>query len=111
MKVNMEVDGACGMGSRTQLIFWLVEDPKASGRGHYAFRAKRRTAVVAFYKAALAAGGKDHGKPGLRPNYGKNYYAAFVKDKEGNNIEVVCYAAPARRAKPAKPPTARRKPR
>jgi predicted lactoylglutathione lyase len=51
-----------------------------------------RDEVDAFHAAAVAAGGKDNGKPGPRPNYGPHYYAAFVKDREGNNIEVVCYA-------------------
>ena len=54
--------------------------------------------MEAFYVAALGAGGKDNGKPGLRPVYGPSYYAAFVKDAEGNNIEAVCYARPRRRA-------------
>jgi hypothetical protein len=53
--------------------------------------------VDAFHAAATKAGGKDHGKPGPRPEYGPHYYAAFVKDPEGNNIEVVCYARPSRR--------------
>jgi catechol 2,3-dioxygenase-like lactoylglutathione lyase family enzyme len=92
MKINMDVGTAFGMGSRTQKIFWLGRDGKASGSGHYAFRVDHRAEVDAFYEAAMAAGGKDNGKPGPRPNYGPNYYAAFVKDREGNNIEVVCYA-------------------
>jgi catechol 2,3-dioxygenase-like lactoylglutathione lyase family enzyme len=102
MKINMDVGTAFGMGSRTQKIFWLGRDPKASGSGHYAFRVDHRREVDAFYDAAMASGGKDNGKPGPRPHYGPNYYAAFVKDPEGNNIEVVCYArgaAPSRRKK------------
>jgi catechol 2,3-dioxygenase-like lactoylglutathione lyase family enzyme len=100
MKINMDVGSAFGMGSRTQKIFWLGRDPKASGGGHYAFRVDHRAEVDAFHAAAVAAGGKDNGKPGPRPSYGPNYYAAFVKDREGNNIEVVCYAraAPPRRS-------------
>ncbi len=46
----------------------------------------------AFYKAAIAAGGKDHGAPGLRPHYHPNYYAAFVLDADGHNIEAVCHS-------------------
>jgi catechol 2,3-dioxygenase-like lactoylglutathione lyase family enzyme len=92
MKVNMDVGGAFGMGSRTQKIFWLARDRKAGGGGHYAFRVDHPEEVDAFHAAALAAGGKDNGKPGPRPDYGPHYYAAFVKDREGNNIEVVCYA-------------------
>jgi catechol 2,3-dioxygenase-like lactoylglutathione lyase family enzyme len=96
MKVNMDVGDAFGMGSRTQNIFWLGHDRKASGGGHYAFRVDHPEEVDAFHAAALAAGGKDNGKPGPRPDYGAHYYAAFVKDREGNNIEVVCYARSAR---------------
>ena len=92
MKINMDVGDAFGMGSRTQKIFWLGRDRRASGGAHYAFRVDHRAEVDAFHAAALAAGGKDHGKPGPRPDYGPHYYAAFVKDREGNNIEVVCYA-------------------
>lgn len=53
-----------------------------------------RAAVDAFHAAALKAGGKDNGAPGLRPHYHANYYGAFVIDPIGNNIEVVCHAAP-----------------
>lgn len=58
---------------------------------HLAFRAERREHVDAFYRAALAAGGKDNGPPGLRPKYHANYYAAFVLDPDGHNVEVVCH--------------------
>ncbi|KAL0566795.1 hypothetical protein V5O48_015207 [Marasmius crinis-equi] len=58
-------------------------------KSHYAFLAKDHATVDAFYKAAIAAGGKDNGAPGLRP-YQPNYYAAFVFDPVGNNIKVVC---------------------
>jgi catechol 2,3-dioxygenase-like lactoylglutathione lyase family enzyme len=98
MKINLEVPSAFGMGSRTEKIFWLSRDRQASGGGHYAFRVEHREEVDAFHAAALAAGGRDNGKPGLRPDYGRSYYAAFVKDGEQNNIEVVCYARPPRRA-------------
>ena len=58
---------------------------------HLAFRAENRQQVEAFYRAALAAGGKDNGAPGLRPQYHANYYAAFVIGPDGHNIEVVCH--------------------
>ncbi len=93
MKINMDVSSAFGMGSKKQKIFWLSRDASAAGDGHYALRVGRRADVNAFYDAALAAGGEDNGPPGPRPKYGRNYYAAFVKDQEGNNIEVVCYAS------------------
>ena len=58
---------------------------------HLAFTAENRRQVEAFYRAALAAGGKDNGAPGLRPIYHANYYAAFVIGPDGHNIEVVCH--------------------
>ena len=64
-------------------------------RLHLAFRAENREQVEAFYHAALEAGGKDNGAPGLRPHYHANYYAAFVIGPDGHNIEVVCHAAEA----------------
>jgi catechol 2,3-dioxygenase-like lactoylglutathione lyase family enzyme len=103
MKINMEFEDAFGMGSKKQLIFWIARDRKASGGLHYAFRVDDRAKVHAFYEAALEAGGSDNGPPGPRPHYGPDYYAAFVKDPEGNNLEVVCYApAPKRPPKRAR---------
>ena len=58
---------------------------------HLAFRAGKREQVEAFHRAALVAGGKDNGPPGLRPQYHANYYAAFVIGPDGHNIEVVCH--------------------
>jgi catechol 2,3-dioxygenase-like lactoylglutathione lyase family enzyme len=98
MKINMDVSSAFGMGSGDEKIFWLSRKRKASGDGHLALRVSHREEVDAFYAAATGAGGKDHGRPGPRPDYGPNYYAAFVKDPEGNNIEIVCYARTPRRA-------------
>ena len=92
MKINMDVSSAFGMGSKKEKVFWLSRDPQAAGHGHYALRVDVRSDVDAFYDAAIEAGGEDNGPPGVRPKYGRNYYAGFVKDKEGNNIEVVCYA-------------------
>jgi catechol 2,3-dioxygenase-like lactoylglutathione lyase family enzyme len=92
MKINLDFSSAFGLGSRDENIFWLARDRNASGGGHYAFRVDHREEVDAFHAAALGAGGKDNGKPGPRPNYGPHYYAAFVRDREENNIEVVCYA-------------------
>jgi catechol 2,3-dioxygenase-like lactoylglutathione lyase family enzyme len=72
--------------------FWIGEGERLSGPIHVAFVAPSRAAVDAFYRAALAAGGKDNGPPGLRPHYHADYYAAFVFDLDGNNIEAVCHA-------------------
>jgi predicted lactoylglutathione lyase len=58
---------------------------------HLCWRAASRAEVDAFYAAAIAAGGRDNGAPGLRPHYHSNYYGAFVIDPEGNNIEAVCH--------------------
>ena len=65
--------------------------PRASAGTHVAFMAESRKAVDAFYKAAIKAGAKDNGKPGLRPEYHANYYGAFVFDPEGHAIEAVCH--------------------
>ena len=65
--------------------------PPATTGCHLAWRAQNRAQVDAFYAAALAAGGKDNGAPGLRPDYHPNYYGAFVIDPEGNNVEAVCH--------------------
>jgi catechol 2,3-dioxygenase-like lactoylglutathione lyase family enzyme len=99
MRINLDFSSAFGLGSRDENIFWLARDRRASGGGHYAFRVDHREEVDAFHAAALAAGGKDNGEPGPRPDYGPHYYAAFVKDREDNNIEVVCYARGPARAK------------
>ena len=61
------------------------------GGAHVAFSAADRASVDAFYKAAMAAGGQDNGPPGVRAHYHPNYYAAFVRDADGNNIEAVCH--------------------
>lgn len=61
---------------------------------HLAFRADSRAAVDAFHAAALAAGGRDNGEPGLRPQYHPNYYGAYVLDPDGHNVEAVCHDAP-----------------
>ena len=76
-------------GKSSLCIFQTDEKP---AHLHLAFAAENRRQVEAFHRAALAAGGKDHGGPGLRPHYHANYYAAFVIGPDGHNIEVVCHA-------------------
>ena len=71
--------------------FWLTENAEPGNGRHYAFQAGSRAAVDAFYAAAMANGGKDNGGPGLRPHYHESYYAAFVVDPDGNNVEAVCH--------------------
>jgi len=82
---------AIGMGS-DKPDFWLIAGPKATPN-HIAFAAKDRKTVDAFYKAALAAGAKDNGPPGVRKQYHEHYYGAFVIDPDGNNLEAVCHRA------------------
>jgi len=73
-------------------IFFVIADNEQPGEGtHVAFRADRRAQVDQFYKAAIAAGGQDNGAPGIRERYHPNYYAAFVHDPDGINVEAVCH--------------------
>jgi catechol 2,3-dioxygenase-like lactoylglutathione lyase family enzyme len=65
------------------------------GGAHVAFECADRASVDAFHERTLAAGGRDNGAPGLRPQYDANYYAAYVLDPDGNNVEAVCHQAPA----------------
>src|SRR5688572_1159415 len=84
--------GVCGFGVPPKPDFWLHEHESANKPPiHVAFRADSRALVDAFYKAALAAGGRDNGPPGPRPRYHPNYYGAFVLDPDGHNIEAVCH--------------------
>ena len=71
--------------------FWIVQGDANTPRIHVAFRADTRQKVDAFYHAALSAGGRDNGPPGLRPHYHPDYYGAFVLDPDGHNIEAVCH--------------------
>jgi catechol 2,3-dioxygenase-like lactoylglutathione lyase family enzyme len=71
--------------------FWIGTGKTAQSGVHTAFIAANRATVDAFYRAAIAAGGKDNGPPGLRPHYHENYYGAFVLDPDGNNVEAVCH--------------------
>ena len=75
------------------LPFWIGRDAAPPAlNGHVCFKAPSREAVRAFYRAALGAGGRDNGPPGLRPQYHPSYYAAFVIDPDGHRIEAVCHA-------------------
>jgi len=94
MLVPPEYTGGVKVGGFGQdhPAFWLTETGPQKPPLHFAFSASTRDQVDAFYAAAIAAGGQDNGKPGLRPQYDANYYAAFVHDPDGNNIEAVCHA-------------------
>ena len=83
---------AAGFGTSDKPDFWIFErEPYGTGT-HVAFVAPDRATVDAFHAAALAAGGRDHGAPGVRERYHPTYYAAFVLDADGNNVEAVCHA-------------------
>jgi catechol 2,3-dioxygenase-like lactoylglutathione lyase family enzyme len=97
MEVTAEQTGGgyvgAGYGEAGKPYFWIgAGGPKVTGSMHVAFAAKDRAAVDAFYAAAMAAGGRDNGPPGLRPQYHPNYYGAFVLDPDGINVEAVCHA-------------------
>ncbi len=80
-----------GFGENNEPDFWISGGGPARPPVHVAFRVTSRALVDAFYQAAMAAGGADNGAPGLRPLYHPHYYAAFVLDPDGHNIEAVCH--------------------
>jgi catechol 2,3-dioxygenase-like lactoylglutathione lyase family enzyme len=85
-------DPSAGFGANGKPDFWIGGEGGLNKPLHVAILAKDRAAVDAFYKAAIAAGGRDNGAPGIRPHYHPNYYAAFVFDPDGHNVEAVCHA-------------------
>jgi catechol 2,3-dioxygenase-like lactoylglutathione lyase family enzyme len=94
MEVSAEETGGdahAGFGADNKPFFWIGTGAKPKGGTHVAFTAETRAEVDAFYHAATAAGGRDNGAPGLRPEYHPHYYGAFVFDPDGNNIEAVCH--------------------
>ncbi len=97
LRRTLDVAEAVGYGAGiTAFSLNLPADgkPALPGNGvHIAFEVEHRAAVDAFYQAALAGGGSSDGPPGLRPKYDANYYAAFVRDPDGNKIETVTFAA------------------
>jgi catechol 2,3-dioxygenase-like lactoylglutathione lyase family enzyme len=82
-----------GYGKDGDPFFWIGDKERVGEGIHVALRVESRAMVDAFHKAAVAAGGTDHGAPGLREHYGPTYYAAFVLDPDGANIEAVCLAS------------------
>jgi catechol 2,3-dioxygenase-like lactoylglutathione lyase family enzyme len=89
--VLAEFPGVAGLGVAPKPDFWIAEGKPNVPPIHIAFRADNRKLVDEFYKAAIAAGGKDNGKPGVRAHYHPNYYGAFVLDPDGHNVEAVCH--------------------
>ena len=95
MEVTRDMTGGyegCGFGPPDRPHFWVGKGDGEPGRGaHIAFTAGSRAQVDAFHAAALAAGARDNGAPGLRPHYHPHYYGAFAIDPDGHNIEAVCH--------------------
>jgi len=91
-RLYAEGDSFSGYGVRPKAFFWIGRRDTMLTGAHIAFSTDTRSKVDAFYAAAIAAGARDNGKPGLRPQYKDNYYGAFVLDPDGHNIEAVCYA-------------------
>jgi len=89
--VHMEVSDGIEMAGKGVPSLILIPAEEKPAPLHLAFMAESREQVDAFYRAALEAGGKDNGAPGLRPRYHANYYAAFVIGPDGHNIEAVCH--------------------
>lgn len=94
MEVTAEQTGGhahCGYGAEMKPFFWFGTGGPPTAGVHVAFTAKDRATVDAFYAAAMAAGGRDNGPPGVRAHYHPNYYGAFVLDPDGHNVEAVCH--------------------
>ncbi len=91
--VTSQDPSGAGIGPRGAPALWLYQSSKGGAPGggaHIAFRADERAAVDRFHENGLAAGGKDNGGPALRADYSPTYYAAFLIDPDGNNVEAVC---------------------
>jgi catechol 2,3-dioxygenase-like lactoylglutathione lyase family enzyme len=87
-------DTSAGIGPKDAPALWLYQDAKVARIGtHVAFRAPERKAVDRFYAAGREAGGVDNGAPGVRADYAPTYYAAFLIDPDGNNVEAVCMSS------------------
>ena len=93
--VGYEQEGVVAFGFPGKPRLWFYGKDNGPTGVHIALEADTRAKVDAFHAAALAAGGKDNGAPGLRPHYTPTYYGAFVLDPDGHNLEAVCHAAEA----------------
>ena len=95
MEVTPEQTGGtyqgAGYGDAMKPYFWIGAGGPVTGHMHVAFATGDRATVDAFYKAAMAAGGRDNGPPGIRAHYHPDYYGAFVLDPDGINVEAVCH--------------------
>lgn len=94
LHVNREFgEIAVGFGDKNYAVLALIRQESPVQATHVAFRVSTRSEVDELYKTALGAGGVDNGPPGLRPHYHENYYAAFIRDIDGHNLEFVCHNA------------------
>ena len=91
-RLYAEGERFAGYGISPKAFFWIGRRDNLQTGAHIAFAARDRAAVDRFYDEAVAAGGKDNGRPGIRQNYHPNYYGAFVLDPDGHNIEAVCHS-------------------
>ncbi len=91
IELIVEIEGWAGLGRNGKAEFWFGPDDQIQRPMHIAFHADDRDAVDAFYQAALGAGGRDNGAPGIRAIYHPDYYGAFVLDPDGHNVEAVCH--------------------
>lgn len=89
---SLPCEKTCGLGVGGKPDLWIRPADGGVAPTHVAFRAESRAIVDAFHAAALAAGGRDHGAPGVREHYHPSYYGAFVLDPDGYNVEAVCHA-------------------
>jgi catechol 2,3-dioxygenase-like lactoylglutathione lyase family enzyme len=89
--VKMEFDGAVGFGATDGMPDFFLGEGAVQGPAHIAFTCAQRVTVDAFHTAALKAGGRDNGEPGLRSHYHPTYYGAFIVDPDGHNVEAVCH--------------------
>jgi len=85
-------DASAGFGPPDAPALWLYAGGAGTSATHVAFRAGDRAAVDQFHRRGVEAGGRDHGAPGVRADYAPTYYAAFLRDPDGNNVEAVCLA-------------------
>lgn len=90
-RLIMEFQGHVGIGRDGKPTFWISQTQETPAPLHLAFTANSRADVDAFYQAALAAGGRDNGPPGIRAQYHPDYYGAFVIGPDGHNVEAVCH--------------------
>ena len=95
VEVVAENDLGVELSADGETSLCLVQTEEKPAHLHLAFRAKTRQQVDAFYRDALQAGGRDNGAPGLRPQYHNTYYAAFITDPDGHNVELVCHESEA----------------